>query len=147
MLDQYIRNNKTNINVYANYTVQTYNLIHMLDAIDFFLDRNFIPVLHPVTNPHYLNIKNIPEELKEKAILKINDKIKYLKVRYTNIPESRKKWIINKLKSLITLIKITSEKSSIRDFVKFTDILDKKRKQNFLELDPFTYNHFKLNSI
>lgn len=108
---------------------------------------NFIPVLHPVTNPHYLNIKNIPEELKEKAILKINDKIKYLKVRYTNIPESRKKWIINKLKSLITLIKITSEKSSIRDFVKFTDILDKKRKQNFLELDPFTYNHFKLNSI
>lgn len=147
MLDQYIRNNKTNINVYANYTVQTYNLIHMLDAIDFFLDRNFIPVLHPVTNPHYLNIKNIPEELKEKAILKINDKIKYLKVRYTNIPESRKKWIINKLKSLITLIKITSEKSSIRDFVKFTDILDKKRKQNFLELDPFTYNHFKLNNI
>ena len=77
----------------------------------------------------------------------INDKIEFLKVRYTNIPDSRKKWLINKLKSLITLIKIDSEENSIRDFVKFTDILDEKRKQNFLELDPFIYNHFKSHSM
>ena len=146
ILEEFIKHNK-NINVYANFTVQIYNLIHMLDAIDFFLDRNFTPVLHPVTNPQYLNIKNIPEALKVKVVSMINDKVEFLKVSYTNIPGSRKKWLINKLKSLITLIKIDSEENSIRDFVKFTDILDEKRNQNFLELDPFIYNHFKLKSI
>ena len=78
-LESFIKNNKTNIKVYANYTVQTYNLLHMLDAIDFFLERNFIPVLHPVTHPQYLNIKNIPDALKEDVVSKIYKKIDFLK--------------------------------------------------------------------
>ena len=147
MLESFIKNNKTNIKVYANYTVQTYNLLHMLDAIDFFLERNFIPVLHPVTHPQYLNIKNIPDALKENVVSKIYKKIDFLKLKYADKPSSNINWVVSKLTSIISLIKLDSEKRSINDFIQFTDILDKKRNQDFLKLDPFIYNHFKSQSI
>jgi len=133
---------ESNINVYANYTVQTYNLLHMLDAIDFFVSKGFIPLLHPVTYPMHLNIKNIPQELKKNVTSKINDKISKVDTLYPSLDEVRKKWIKNKLKSLVTLTNLDTDSKSVDDFISFTETLDNKRKQNFAEIEPTIFEAF-----
>lgn len=141
LVSEFIKQEK-NITVYANYTVQTYNVLHMLDAIDFFIDKGFVPLLHPVTYPMHLNIKNIPSDLKEIITEKIKDKISTVNDKYVSLDETRRKWIINKLKSLITLTNLDVEEKSLRDFITFTNTLDQKRNQNFAKIDPFIFRSF-----
>ena len=145
LLSDYLKNNQTNISVYANYTVQIYNVIHMLDAIDFFLEKNFVPLLHPVTYPAHLNIKNMPQTLKDEAIEKISNKIQLFNSGKYNLDKTRTIWIVRKLTSLISLIKLESEEKSIKDFLKFTKELDNKRKQDFFSLDTSVSNHFNIS--
>ena len=131
-----------NISVYANFTVQTYNVLHMLDAIDFFVEKGFVPLLHPVTYPMHLNIKNIPANLKKTITERINEKISTVNEQYLTLDETKRKWIISKLKSLITLTNLDVEEKSLEDFITFTNTLDQKRNQNFAEIDPYIFSSF-----
>jgi len=131
-----------NISVYANFTVQTYNVLHMLDAIDFFVEKGFVPLLHPVTYPMHLNIKNIPANLKKTITKRINEKISTVNEQYLTLDETKRKWIISKLKSLITLTNLDVEEKSLEDFITFTNTLDQKRNQNFAEIDPYIFSSF-----
>ena len=140
MLESFLKKFNPKINVYVNFTVQTYNILHMLDFIDYFIPKGFLPILHPVHHPPYLSIKNTPDSLKPILSEKLKNKIQEL-----NSLENDKvylPWVCEKITALLNLIEVPSDPSEIKNFLKFTKALDGKRNQNFMLISPEINKHF-----
>lgn len=124
--------NSADLIVNANFTVQSYNVLDMFNIIWYFLPKGITPILHPLHNPAYLSISNIPLELKNEVIIRIDKEIPLL----NSSGLKNAKWVAGKLQALKNQCLIDIDLKSKEDFIKFTDMLDKNRKQTFNEYIP-----------
>ncbi len=124
-----------NIKMNANFTVQIYNVFCMFDLIDFFLSKSILPILHILQNPSYLNIRNMPDNLKNDLIVKIDETLDNIKSKgYPD--EFQVDWVIERLIAIKNQLSLERNEYQIVLFKKFTNALDIKRNQNISVMIP-----------
>ena len=127
--------NHDNIKMNANFTVQIYNVFNMFDLIDFFLSKSVLPILHILQNPSYLNIRNMPNNLKGDLIVKIDEMLSDIESReYPDVFQVE--WVIERLIAIKNQLSLERNEYQIVLFKKFTNALDIKRNQNISEMIP-----------
>ena len=127
--------NHDNIKMNANFTVQIYNVFCMFDLIDFFLSKSILPILHILQNPSYLNIRNMPDNLKNDLIVKIDETLDNIKSKgYPD--EFQVDWVIERLIAIKNQLSLERNEYQIVLFKKFTNALDIKRNQNISVMIP-----------
>lgn len=135
MVQKFMTDKSSVIRMNANFTVQIYNIYNMFNLTDFFLRRGILPILHILQNPSYLNIKNIPDQFKTDLVSKIDDFYNGLdNEEYTN--DGDVKWVKERLIAIKNQLSLERDDNQINQFIKFTDALDKKRKQDFWSMIP-----------
>jgi sulfatase maturation enzyme AslB (radical SAM superfamily) len=124
-----------NIKMNANFTVQIYNVFCMFDLIDFFLTKSVLPILHILQNPSYLNIRNMPDNLKHDLIVKIDETLGDIESRgYPDVFQVD--WVIERLIAIKNQLSLERNEYQIVLFKKFTNALDIKRNQNISVMIP-----------
>jgi len=124
-----------NIKMNANFTVQIYNVFCMFDLIDFFLSKSILPILHILQNPSYLNIRNMPDNLKNDLIVKIDETLGDIESRgYPDVFQVD--WVIERLIAIKNQLSLERNEYQIVLFKKFTNALDIKRNQNISVMIP-----------
>jgi MoaA/NifB/PqqE/SkfB family radical SAM enzyme len=124
-----------NIKMNANFTVQTYNIFNMFELIDFFLLKSVLPILHILQNPSYLNIRNMPDNLKNDVRVRIDKTLSDIKTKkYPN--RFQVEWVIERLIAIKNQLSLERNEYQIVLFKKFTNALDIKRNQNISEMIP-----------
>jgi sulfatase maturation enzyme AslB (radical SAM superfamily) len=124
-----------NIKMNANFTVQIYNVFCMFDLIDFFLSKSVLPILHILQNPSYLNIRNMPDNLKNDLIVKIDETLGDIESReYPDVFQVD--WVIERLIAIKNQLSLERNEYQIVLFKKFTNALDIKRNQNISVMIP-----------
>lgn len=127
--------NHDNIKMNANFTVQIYNVFCMFDLIDFFLSKSILPILHILQNPSYLNIRNMPDNLKNDLIVKIDETLGNIESKgYPD--EFQVDWVIERLIAIKNQLSLERNEYQIVLFKKFTNALDIKRNQNISVMIP-----------
>jgi len=117
----------SNKEITINSTFMVYNALFITDFFDeidlepWVINNNVYPQL--LIYPEYLQPKVLPKELKEKAVSKIKNS-KW----YKQFPE--------KFEALLNNLKEESNEELWSSFVEHTKDLDKKRKENLLEIIP-----------
>ena len=124
-----------NVKMNANFTVQTYNIFDMFELIDFFLSKSILPILHILQNPSYLNIRNMPDNLKEDVRVKIDETLSEIESKeYPDVFQVD--WVIERLIAIKNQLALERSDYQIVLFKKFTNALDIKRNQNISEMIP-----------
>jgi len=124
-----------NVKMNANFTVQTYNIFNMFELIDFFLSKSILPILHILQNPSYLNIRNMPDNLKDDVTIRIDKTLSEIKTKkYPN--RFQVEWVIERLIAIKNQLLLDKSDYQINLFKKFTNALDIKRNQNISEMIP-----------
>jgi sulfatase maturation enzyme AslB (radical SAM superfamily) len=127
--------NHDNIKMNANFTVQIYNVFCMFDLIDFFLSKSILPILHILQNPSYLNIRNMPDNLKNDLIVKIDETLGNIESKeYPDVFQVD--WVIERLIAIKNQLSLDRNEYQIVLFKKFTNALDIKRNQNISVMIP-----------
>lgn len=124
-----------NIKMNANFTVQVYNIFIMFELIDFFLSKSILPILHILQNPSYLNIKNMPDNLKDDVRIKIDETLSEIESKeYPDVFQVD--WVIERLIAIKNQLALDRSDYQIVLFKKFTNALDIKRNQNISVMIP-----------
>jgi sulfatase maturation enzyme AslB (radical SAM superfamily) len=124
-----------NIKMNANFTVQTYNIFNMFELVDFFLAKSILPILHILQNPSYLNIRNMPDNLKDDVRVKIDKTLSEIENKeYPDVFQVE--WVIERLIAIKNQLALDRSDYQIVLFKKFTNALDIKRNQNISEMIP-----------
>jgi len=107
----------------------------MFDLIDFFLSKSILPILHILQNPSYLNIRNMPDNLKNDLIVKIDETLGDIESRgYPDVFQVD--WVIERLIAIKNQLSLERNEYQIVLFKKFTNALDIKRNQNISVMIP-----------
>lgn len=124
-----------NVKMNANFTVQTYNIFDMFNLIDFFLSKSILPILHILQNPSYLNIRNMPDNLKDDVRVKIDQTL--VEIENKKYPDAfQVEWVIERLIAIKNQLSLERFDYQIVLFKKFTNALDIKRNQNISVMIP-----------
>lgn len=145
-LDEYANNN-SNIVAWLACTVTIYNVWHIPEFMHWKLKHsNFTKInssnTRPIITPHIAhkpnrtNIKILPMELKNQ----LNDHYEYWKSVFlsdTSLSENIKSNAIGILNSIIKYTNNNNgSENDIKEFISFTNFLDKERNQSILDLVP-----------
>jgi radical SAM protein with 4Fe4S-binding SPASM domain len=97
----------------------------------------YINILH---GPDWLNVKCLPEPVRNEAILKVQSHIDYLNTlpQFKTIKTSKEHW-----NDVLTFLKSSSGSNTLQEFFKQTKILDQLRNENFEETFPELYAKIK----
>lgn len=124
-----------NIKMNANFTVQTYNIFNMFELVNFFLKKSILPILHILQNPSYLNIRNMPDNLKDDVRVKIDKTLSEIESKeYPDVFQVE--WVIERLIAIKNQLALDKSDYQIVLYKKFTNALDIKRNQNISEMIP-----------
>ncbi len=124
-----------NIKMNANFTVQIYNIFSMFDLVDFFLSRSMLPILHILQNPSYLNIRNMPDNLKQDVVAKIDETLATIDEK-GYMDKFQVEWVSERLRAIKNQMSLDRNEFQIDLFKKFTNALDVKRNQNISIMIP-----------
>ena len=124
-----------NIKMNANFTVQIYNIFCMFDLIDFFLSKSVLPILHILQNPSYLNVRNMPDNLKHDVTVKIDETLATI-VDKGYKDKFQVEWVCERLTAIKNQMALERNENQIDLFKKFTNALDVKRNQNISIMIP-----------
>jgi organic radical activating enzyme len=129
----------------TNTTVQNLNVLYLEDVLRWTIkDLNITPVLCTLTNPSWLSVGNMPEEMKDEARLRIQNLINSDLVRGFKFPE----WLIGRLNTILDAINVPANTREFERFIYFSDILDKERNQSTQDSIPEVakfYERFRTN--
>ena len=129
-----------NVNLGISPVVQIYNIFDIHKIIDYICDVNekynkkiFIDFLIN-THPKNLDVKILPTEIKNEARLKLE---KYLEIKFedSTIPIMTRD-STNAILNLLKEDRIPNSDFYLNNFISYTKILDKNRKQVFSEVCP-----------
>ena len=138
---------KGNVQIGVTPVIQVYNILTISDLLKYienmsikFNKRISVDFLY-ATHPDFLNLSILPESIKKVAATRLEN----FRINSKNyVTES---FLTNSIDSCINLLLNSSDKFShehLTDFVKYTNSLDKNRKQNFQ--NQFPELHFLLGS-
>ena len=122
--------------IILNTTVQIYNIFY-LDKLLEYLTGEFefifpVPMLAPLTDPHYLNCTMMPLKMKEEAK-------KYLlqtKEKFRSIIPDYFQDFLTYIDLIIDFMYSEQNNQNIPDFIDFNSRWDKLRNQNLLDYAP-----------
>jgi hypothetical protein len=107
----------------------------MFELVDFFLAKSILPILHILQNPSYLNIRNMPDNLKDDVRVKIDKTLSEIENKeYPDVFQVE--WVIERLIAIKNQLALDRSDYQIVLFKKFTNALDIKRNQNISEMIP-----------
>lgn len=134
-----------NIHAWLACTITAYNIFHLSDFMKWKLENNFAkinsgkkkPIItyHVAHNPPYLNIRSLPNELKQTGSKKLYDF--YTWTIENNYPEHVQKQAKSIAESITTYMMSQSYYDAHwQEFIEYTKNLDKIRNENLIDIEP-----------
>lgn len=112
----------SNVRVEIHCTVQMYNILRLTDMIEWCKSNNVRLFLNVLDRPEYLNIRVLPEHLKEEVALRLS--------RYTE----------ERIQGVVDYMMAEDWSNKYDEFIQFTKRIDESRGQNISKLIPeFSY--------
>ena len=138
---------KTGVEVFVSPTISILNVFHVTDLFDAIVNLgvnpNHIVFNNFLTDPQFYDIRILPEDLKEELVNKLENYV-------MELPESQYKLAINNaISSWIHFlyselnVDLLQLQISRRELLRITTILDVRRNENFLEVNPQYKEWFK----
>ena len=106
-----------NANIEIHCTVQMYNILRLHELIEWAKPYGHKIYLNILNHPDYLNIRVLPEELKQQAKQSLQS--------HLDVP---------KMQGVIDYMFAEDWSNKLKDFVKYTQALDKSRNENILDI-------------
>jgi hypothetical protein len=135
-----------NIMAWLAFTVTAYNVNHMIDFMKWKLTSSGFkkinstkkrPIIthHVAHHPKHLNIRVLPDAMKNELIVKFNDFVQWL--LSSNLDDNTKKCGQEIVKGVVNYMMGASYHAEHwAEFVDYTQKLDKIRNQNLIEVEP-----------
>jgi molybdenum cofactor biosynthesis enzyme MoaA len=124
-----------NMEIMLCYTLSILNVYYTDEIIRYSIDNNITMYFNLLVLPDYYSIKNIPEPIKIKITNKLNSFMDEVSECDNNM--------VRELTNILHFMNSnTSEPKKWDEFIKFTDFLDKSRKQSFKTVFSEFYNTF-----
>lgn len=112
------KENKIDLQIHC--TVQMYNILDLNNFFDYFISKDINDIyLNILNHPEFLNVRVLPDNLKELAISRLQP---YLKIK--------------KVKNLIDYMTLENWNNKYDEFCNYTRILDESRKESISKLVP-----------
>ena len=132
-----LKNKKTNCSFFLTPAVQVYNILNLVDIFNWrdelkkTYTANIGICLSMCTNPEYLDIQNLPANVKKSALSKI--------ASYKEKYEKKDLFFLNNLSAVENVLKREEPdnlKAHLKNFFRYTHILDKHRSNDFSKSLP-----------
>lgn len=112
----------------TNTTVQNLNVLYLKEILEWTISElNITPVLCMLSNPKFLAVNNMPDEMKIEALKRLNELMNSDLVN--NFKNSH--WLKGRLTNIIETINLNSDVNTFQEFLYFTKVTDKERNQDF----------------
>ena len=112
----------------TNTTVQNLNVLYIKEILEWTISElNITPVLCMLSNPQFLAVNNMPDEMKIEALKRLDELMNSDLVN--NFKNSH--WLKGRLTNIIETINLSSDVNKFQEFLYFTKITDKERNQDF----------------
>lgn len=128
-----------NIQIGVTPVIQSYNILYLTDLLDYIEERNAeasrsinVDFLY-ATDPSYLDVRHLPATVKAEAA----QRLEAYKARSKTYKKNG--FLENSVDSCLNLLRDTSvhaDPEAMADFLRYTGILDRNRKQDFASVFP-----------
>nr|WP_298350817.1 twitch domain-containing radical SAM protein [Rhodoblastus sp.] len=131
-----------NTTLWANMTIQPYNLLHISDLIEYCLAKGIAFKHHLLQYPQYLSVAVLPQDIRDLAADRV---LEYINSKDTlpaplraGVQELRDSVV--EVAEAIRTAKIDDREKFLQEFIVFTNDLDMSRGQSFAQSLPELYH-------